>query len=127
CGWLVAFGLFAILLRSGCTIHQALVFCYPAVILTTAIFHLRYVRTQREFIIRARPWRDFYIISLCDWIVVILAAWWMSHRVVAGVYPVEAFAIVVGLATAIRYILRKEFLMDIRGLRKDLRREELGS
>jgi dolichol-phosphate mannosyltransferase len=121
CSWIVAFAFFAILIRLGCTIHQALVLSYPAAILTTAVFHYRYVRTQREFIIRPHPWRDFWIICLCEWLTLILAATWMSRRIVAGVYPLEAFTIAMLSATITRYILRKEFLMDIRGLRKDLR------
>ncbi len=127
CAWLVAFALFAIFIRAGLTIKQSLVLSYPADILATAIFHLRYTRTQREFILRPHPWRDFWIIALCEWLTLIAAAEWMSRRVVAGVYPIEAFLITFTLATLTRYILRKEFLMDIRGLRKDPRNEELTS
>ncbi len=65
--------------------------------------------------------------ALCEWITLVVVAEWMSRRLVAGVYPIEAFVIAITLATVVRYILRKEFLMDIRGLRKDLRNEELTS
>ena len=90
----------------------------------TAVFHLRYVRTQREFIVRPRPWVDFAIISTCEWLVCAATATWLTRRVV-GLSLGELFVISFASATVTRYVLRKEFLQDVRGLRKELRREEL--
>jgi dolichol-phosphate mannosyltransferase len=97
---------------------------YLASILMTAVFHLRYVRTQAEFLISRHPWTDFFIISVAEWIVSILAALWLVNRAPA-ISPIEAFIISFGCATVVRYALRKEFLHDVRGLRRELRREEL--
>jgi hypothetical protein len=102
-------------------IHAAAL-AYPATILATAIFHIRYVRTQREFIVRPHPWRDFAVISAAEWIVCILIAWWTWRRL-ADPTPAAIFCLSFAAATLTRYILRKEFLQDIRGLRKTLPRE----
>ena len=40
---------------------------YVVAILVTAVLHWRYVKTQREFISRRRPWLDFTIISIAEW------------------------------------------------------------
>jgi len=37
----------------------------------------------------------------------------------------EVIALAYGAATIARYVLRKELMQDVRGLRRDLRREEL--
>ncbi len=120
-GWLA--GLAAFLWLDGIRhpIHAAAL-SYPAAILATAIFHLRYVRTQREFIVRPRPWLDFAVISAAEWLVCILIAWWTSRRLLNPT-PADVFVFSFGAATLTRYILRKEFLQDIRGLRKSLPRE----
>jgi dolichol-phosphate mannosyltransferase len=95
---------------------------YAATIVTTAVFHIRYVRTQREFLARQTPWLDFAVISIAEWITAVLAAWWVSHRLIdPGI--LETFIIAFGAGTLMRYILRKEFLQDIRGLRRGLGRE----
>jgi len=83
---------------------------------------MRYVRTQREFLPRQTPWFDFAVISVAEWITAILAAAWTTHRVIQpGI--LEIFTIAFGCATVMRYILRKELLLDIRGLRRELPRE----
>src|SRR5256714_3831995 len=46
CGWFVGFAAFLTLSRSGMVPMRAATISYPAAILTTAAFHLRYVRTQ---------------------------------------------------------------------------------
>jgi dolichol-phosphate mannosyltransferase len=118
-GWLVGLAAY---LCSGAGHVMAIVLAYPATILVTAIFHARYIRTQREFIIRRHPWMDFTVISLAEWIVCGTAAWWVVQRV-REPGPLEIFIFAYGCATITRYILRKEFLQDIRGLRKALPRE----
>jgi len=97
---------------------------YGVAIAVTAVFHLRYVRTQREFIIRPRPWLDFALISAAELIACVAAAQWVASRV-AGPTKLDLFVIPFLLATAVRYVLRKELLQDVRGLRKELRKEEL--
>jgi dolichol-phosphate mannosyltransferase len=116
CGWFVGFGFYLMMLFYGFDLRQSVILAYPAAIAVTALFHLRYVRAQREFIIRPRPWLDFSIISLAEWIGCAAAAWWMIHRLNRVSAP-EMFIFPFGIATLIRYVLRKEFLQDIRGLR----------
>jgi dolichol-phosphate mannosyltransferase len=97
---------------------------YFASILMTAVFHLRYVRTQAEFLITRHPWGDFLIISVAELAMSVLAATWLAHRA-PGALILEAFSISFGCGTVVRYALRKEFLQDVRGLRREIRREEL--
>ena len=125
CGWFVAFAAYIVLLKSNVlpTATLAPIFAYPFAILTVAAFHLRYVRTQGEFIIRPHPWVDFWIISLAEWATCAVISLWVTLRVRA-LWPVELFAITFGCATVIRYILRKELLHDIRGLRREFRYDE---
>jgi dolichol-phosphate mannosyltransferase len=127
CGWLVGLAAYFILIACSIGPVAAPFWAYPFTILTTAIFHIRYVRTQREFIIRRHPWMDFIVISLAEWITCGLTALWVSHRV-DHAWAIEIFYLSFGAATIMRYILRKEFLQDIRGLRKALPREvEMGN
>jgi hypothetical protein len=97
---------------------------YPAAVLTTAAFHLRYVRTQREFLVTKTPWRDFWLISLGEWAACALAGMWIARRV-REIDALEAFVVMYGMGTLARYVLRKELMQDIRGLRRELRKEEL--
>jgi glycosyltransferase involved in cell wall biosynthesis len=127
--WLVGFAVYLLALgktRSDGEIAPppAVAIAYAAAIITTAAFHLRYTRTQRQFLIRPHPWRDFAIISLCEWSTAAVCAIFCSRRlmqVTAG----ELFVYSFFAATITRYILRKEFLQDLRGLRKGLREEEM--
>ena len=50
-------------------------------------------------------------------------ALWMIHRLLPF-RPLEFFVIPFAIATTVRDILRKELMQDVRGLRKDLRKEE---
>ncbi|HXJ80039.1 MAG TPA: polyprenol monophosphomannose synthase [Candidatus Methylomirabilis sp.] len=123
CSWsvaaLVAWALCAVGLGQGLSILAA----YPSALAVVALFHARHVSTQREFIVTARPWRDFGLIALAEWVTcagaVVWTAWRLDH---AG--PVESFLLAFGSATVVRYVLRKELFQDIRGLRRELRREE---
>jgi dolichol-phosphate mannosyltransferase len=120
--WVVGLAAYLTMLRCGVGPVAAPVLAYPPALLVTTIFHLRYVRTQREFLIRPRPWIDFVVISIVEWIACGLTAWWAARHV-WGAGAVEIFVICFGAATLVRYILRKEFLQDIRGLRRSLPRE----
>ena len=123
-GWGVALALFRTVLWMGAPLAWAPGLAYPAAILSTAVFHLRYVRTQYEFLIRPRPWLDFCIISAAEWAVCTLSALWFVARV-AQPAALELFVFSCGAATMARYVLRKEFLQDLRGLRKEPRQENI--
>lgn len=96
---------------------------YLTHIAVTAVFHVRYIHTQREFLLTERPWTDFGLIALGELAAVLATAWWLVWRLPdAG--RVEVFFITFAVGTAARYLLRKEFLQDIRGLRQELRQAE---
>lgn len=123
CGWLAGFAAFLVLSRSGMVPMRAATLSYPAAVMATAVFHLRYVRTQREFLVTRAPWRDFVLISLGEWTACALTSSWIAGRV-REIHALEVFVIAFGAATVARYVLRKELMQDIRGLRREVRREE---
>jgi dolichol-phosphate mannosyltransferase len=122
--WLVAFGLYIILLRNHVGPAWTTSIAYLAAIAVTIVFHARYVRTQREFLVRRHPWMDFWVSSLAEWATASLAAVYVAARVHHPT-DVELFVLPFGLAMLVRYVLRKEFLLDVRGLRLEVRRAEL--
>jgi dolichol-phosphate mannosyltransferase len=124
CGWLTGFAVFLTLSRTGMVPMRAAALSYPAAILTTAVFHLRYTRTQREFLVTRTPWRDFWIVALGEWAACAAAAAWIAARV-REIHALEVFAVTYGAATLARYVLRKELMQDIRGLRRELRQEDV--
>ena len=65
--WLVALGVYATLFAMNVGPAMATTLAYPAAILVTAIFHLRYVRTQREFLFRPQAVARFRVHSLAEW------------------------------------------------------------
>lgn len=97
---------------------------YLAHIGITAIFHYRYIKTQREFLVSPTPWRDFLLISAAEMVAVVAVASWLIWRrnepSAAEMLLITFFA-----GTVVRYILRKELLLDVRGLRRELRMEEI--
>lgn len=125
-GWIA--GILAYVLFIRFSVHPrsaaAVIISYSFVIAVVAVFHARYVHTQREFIVRPRPWLDFAVIALWEWLICAATAIWMTRRVD---HPsmTELFVFSFGSATVMRYVLRKEFLQDVRGLRRELRKEEL--
>ena len=100
------------------------VLAYPVAVLATAVFHARYVRTQREFLVSPRPWLSFWVISAAGVGGCAATAAWVAWRVHAATVP-EVFVLSFGMATVLRYVLRKEFLLDVRGLRRQPRDEDL--
>ncbi len=121
-GWLPSLAVF-LFLAMGMSPNRAAVLAYPTNILMTALFHLRYVRTQREFLVRPRPWLDFAIISAVEWMICAASSLWLADRA-ASVSALEVFVVSYGAALVSRYVLRKEFMQDIRGLRRELRADE---
>jgi dolichol-phosphate mannosyltransferase len=122
--WVLGFALFWALRASGATPVAAVAVAYLMAIAVTAVFHLRYVRTQREFLVRPNPWLDFAFISAAELGTCVAAAMWVNARVAAPT-TADRFVIPFAVATVVRYVLRKELLQDVRGLRKEVRREEL--
>ncbi len=120
----VSLGAFELLIRNGVGPLWAPIFAYPFAILVTAIFHRRYIRTQREFIIEHHPWADFAMVSLAEWVTFVLTSFWIIKRVHFA-NALELFVIPFGLATVVKYILRKEMMQDVRGLRRELRADDL--
>jgi dolichol-phosphate mannosyltransferase len=122
--WLLGLLVFLGLRSIGLGAIASVVIAYVLAIGVTAGFHLRYVRAQREFLVRPNPWVDFALISIAELIVCALAAMWMGARVEMPTWA-DQFVIPFGVATVVRYILRKELLQDVRGLRTEARRDEL--
>jgi dolichol-phosphate mannosyltransferase len=122
--WLLGLLVFLGLRSIGLGAIASVVIAYVLAIGVTAGFHLRYVRAQREVLVRPNPWVDFALISIAELIVCALAAMWMGARVEMPTWA-DQFVIPFGVATVVRYILRKELLQDVRGLRTEARRDEL--
>ncbi len=120
--WLAALCAYGIVLHGGAGAVKAATLSYPVALIATALFYARYVRTQREFLIRPHPWLDFVIISAVEWGVCFVAAAWVVWRLDRP-RAMEVFVLAFGAATIARYVLRKELLQDIRGLRRSLPRE----
>ena len=123
-GWFVALGLFGLMILAGLKPFVAAPIAYAATVFTTAVFHIRYVRAQRRFLVTRRPWRDFAVVSAAEWAACALTAFWMAGRL-RETNNLEVFLVTFGVATATRYVLRKEFMLDIRGLRRAFRADDL--
>jgi dolichol-phosphate mannosyltransferase len=129
CAWIVGFAVYLVALAKSradgfVAPPPAIAVAYAAAIITTAVFHLRYTRTQREFLIRPHSWRDFAMISLCEWASAAATAIFCSHRI-RQISPLELFIFSFLAATLTRYVLRTGFLHDLRGLRKQVHRDNV--
>jgi dolichol-phosphate mannosyltransferase len=122
--WILGLALFSILMHIGFAGSLSVTIAYFATIVATGVFHARYVRTQREFLVRRHPWLDFVITSMAEWITCAAVGIYVDLRVDHPRW-FELFLLPFGAALFVRYVLRKEFLLDIRGLRRDLRRDEI--
>ena len=83
----------------------------------TLVFFVRYVRTQRAFIIMRRPYLEFALISAAEVAGGILAGFF-SNRIWR---PLPATLVSLLALMLVRYLLRKVFLHDVRGLHKTAR------
>ena len=122
-GGFVALGLFAFLLLAGLKPFPAAALAYPANLLVTAVFHGRYVRAQRAFLPTRHPYRDFTIVALAEWATCAGVATWLASRL-RETSSLEVFLVTFGCAMVARYVFRKEFLLDVRGLRREFRADE---
>ena len=122
--WAAALVVFLGLLGTGMRSAWAVSLAYLVAIAITALFHLRYVRTQREFLVRPNPWMDFILISAAELLAVMVTAAWVAWRIDRQTM-FDLFVIPFAVGTVVRYVLRKELLQDVRGLRKEMRRDEL--
>ena len=123
--WFVAFAVFVLLLKN----HWAgpprtTSIAYLIAVAVTALFHGRYVRTQREFLVRKRPWADFLFSSLAEWAACSLTAVYLTVRL-ENPHDLELFFFPFAVALFVRYVLRKEFMLDVRGLRRMPRDDEI--
>ncbi len=123
-GFLFGVVIFLDLRLSGIGQTFSLISGYTASLAVTVIFHVRYVRTQKDFLLTQHPWRDFTAISLAECLAVALVASWLGEHAVL-VNNLQLFTITFCCGILTRYVLRKELLQDIRGLRKEIRAEEL--
>ncbi len=82
-----------------------------AMIAVTLVFFLRYVRTQRDFIVMKYPFSEFTYISMAEFI----SGWAFAVATTANVYVQMAVGLTI--AVLVRYTLRKVFLHDLRGIR----------
>ena len=124
-GFVVGLGGFLTARGSGTGVVGATLVGYLASVVVTAVFHARYVRTQRAFLVTPRPWLDFVVIAVVEVLAAVTAVAWLARHADAGVGPVERFMIGFAVGLAVRYVLRKELLQDVRGLRRDPRTADL--
>lgn len=119
CAWLVGLGGYLLLLAGGAHPSWAVTGAYPMGVLITALFHRRYIRAQRPFLLTPRPWMEFWAVAMLEWLTCALVAWWMYLRV-SPTLAIESFLLPFAAGTLVRYIARKELMLDIRGLRHEL-------
>jgi dolichol-phosphate mannosyltransferase len=122
-GLLAALGVFALARWCGVNRLASSSGGYLANIVVTALFHLRYVNAQREFLATRLPWGDFALIATGELAAVTATVWWLLRRL-EHPKDMEIFAISFLAGTVVRYILRKEMLQDIRGLRREIRMDD---
>ncbi len=122
--WFVSLSVAIALRAGGLSLMSSVTLSYLAAILVTAVFHARYVRTQREFLFRQTPWRDFVFVSAVEFLVCGATTWFLASELkdprMWNVFPIAYAA-----AVLVRYVLRKEFLFDVRGLRHEPRAQEM--
>ncbi|HZZ42870.1 MAG TPA: polyprenol monophosphomannose synthase [Tepidisphaeraceae bacterium] len=123
-GWLVGFALAAALIEIGVHPPAAISTSYAANLAITSLFHMRYVRVQRQFLIIHRPWGAFAATCLAEWITCAAATSWLWHNL-KGPRITEIFLLAYLCSLVVRYIFRKELAQDLRGLRYEPRRDEL--
>lgn len=112
--WFVGLAAYMTLLAGNWATAAAVSAAYAGGLSVIAVFFARYVRTQRRFIARRRPWIDYGVTSLAEWSAASMSAVYLAHRM-PQVHPLELFVLVFAVGTTVRYVLRKEFAQDVRG------------
>lgn len=84
-----------------------------AMILVTLVFFVRYVNTQRDFIVMKHPYTEFTLISLAE----LVTGWFFALSVDAEAPMLFKAAVGIAAVLVVRYALRKVFLHDLRGIR----------
>ncbi len=79
-GWFVGLSVYSAMTELHVSQLTAIAVGYFGTVLMTTVFHARYVRTQREFLVRTTPWLDFTVISIAELIGCVLAAHWLAAR-----------------------------------------------
>ena len=82
--------------------------------LVTLVFFARFVSAQRDFILMTRPYREFFLISIAECLTGSAVGIWLFNRHGIWVAMAAAFAAVL----VMRYVLRKIFQHDVRGVRR---------
>jgi dolichol-phosphate mannosyltransferase len=114
---MVGLGVYQLLTRlHSLYLWQCLTLSYVAVLLVTAIFHHRYVRAQKHWLVRPHPWMDFLCSAVAELFTCGVIAFYLDHRLRSPT-AWELYLIPFASAIVVRYILRKELLLDVRGLR----------
>lgn len=114
---LVGLGAYELLTRShNLYLWQCSVLSYAVALAVTAMFHARYVRTQGYWLVRPHPWLDFFASALVELGMCGAIAWFLDHRLRSPT-AWELYLLPFAGAIVARYIMRKELLLDVRGLR----------
>ncbi len=118
CGALACIGLFLL----GHTLAEipflsALALGLLGMISVTLLFFIRYVHTQKSELVMRHPYAEFGIISAVEFIAGLAAGWFAARR--SGEIIAVLWAITVVLIA--RYLMRKVFHHDLRGLRHQRR------
>jgi dolichol-phosphate mannosyltransferase len=111
CGAAACFATLFALDRMQCPAPFSIAGGMLAMIAVTLVFFARYVHTQRDFIVMARPYTEFGFISLAEFI----SGWVFAVSNRSNVYVQTMMGLVVLLL--VRYSLRKVFRHDLRGIR----------
>jgi dolichol-phosphate mannosyltransferase len=111
CGSVGCIATLAALHRLGAPTPLSIAAGLIAMSLVTLAFFIRYVRTQRDFLVMKQPYTEFLCISLAEF----LAGWIAATTIHARLQTRIALALLIVLA--VRYTLRKLFLHDLRGIR----------
>ena len=83
-------------------------------ILVTLVFFARFVSAQRDFILMRHPYREFLLISIAECAAGLTVGLMLFNR--QGIWLAMAGAF--GALVVIRYVLRKIFQHDVRGVRR---------
>jgi dolichol-phosphate mannosyltransferase len=111
CGAVACYGAAAILDVASFPAPVSIAAGLVAMILVTMAFFVRYVRTQKDFLLMKSPFTEFTCISMAEFI----AGWGFAVATQASLYTQLAIGLMIVLL--VRYTLRKIFLHDLRGIR----------